>query len=200
MNNQVILIEDKPSRSIQLLSDKQRYELEVMEFVTIPREDECNNIIHLLNNGDYSLVKEFDLIMIHRSALNHIGLRGIITLCKSNVKDIVLFSGGVSQIVYLNEGYQYLALHSRDFYSDNLFHFLNNYSVQKNISLLEIIYGEKWKLEQLIRFRRLQLMLDGTTDEFSRSLYEEELFKISKNMKVDSLTVVDQINHFFNRL
>ena len=200
MINKVLLLEDRPSRSNQILTPDQRLKLDSFEFVNIPIEMECDNYIISINNGNCSELKSFSLLMIHRSALNHNGLRYIMDVCKTNKLDLVLFSGGISQNLYLNEGYQYLTIHSRYFYSDKLLIFLSKYSVNKYTSLLELAHGELWILEQLMRYRRLQIMLSSEADEYNKSLYEEKMLTIEKNISVDNTSIDDKINTYFNIL
>ena len=58
-------------------------------------------------------------------------------------------------------------------------------------SLTELLYGDKWELEVLLRYRMLKARLEKETDEYMKPLLEEDL-TILKNMLDDFPENIDK--------
>ncbi|MBV7440728.1 hypothetical protein KRX57_04785 [Weeksellaceae bacterium TAE3-ERU29] len=151
----IILIEDRPKRQTLFLGDNNVKKLESIENLYLPKEDKCRLYMEKINSNEIEELKEYDMILIHRSSLKREGLENIEIFCKEESKDLILFSGGNSQYIYSNEPYQNLTINSKDFYSENLIGFITNYINGNSESLLELIYKSNWKLGEMMKYRLL---------------------------------------------
>src|SRR5690554_1740556 len=164
--NEIILIEDRPGRQRQFFTDKQIGMLCEKSFLKMPQEEICRTLIDEINSNNTSSLLRYSLVMIHRSSLDRNGLKAIDDLCNDQKTDLILFSGGLSQLIYAREKYQSLSLNSKEFYNNHLISFLDKYSQEKTTSLLELVYQSNWKLELLMRYRLLKTKEMFEADEF----------------------------------
>jgi len=166
----VLLIEDRPRRQLQFLTETQFDSLNEIENLNTPNADECVKFIARINEQDANL-KQYDLIIVHKSSLNQTGL----TFLNSIKKDLILFSGGLSQIVYQFEDFPMLSVNSTDLYNSNFVEFLKKY-IEGNVnSLSELVYGEKWKLNILLRYRMLKTKSEKSMDDYEKIELEEQM-------------------------
>lgn len=192
--NEIILIEDKPGRQRQFLTDKEFRMLGEKSYLKMPQEEICRNFINEINSNKTSSLLRYSLIMIHRSSLDINGLRAIDDLCNVNNIDLILFSGGLSQVIYAKEKYQSLSLNSKEFYNNSLLNFLDKYSQEKKTSLLELVYQSNWKLELLMRYRLLKTKEMYEEDEVVQVILEEEIKQIEKITGISSERVNSETN------
>lgn len=192
--NEIILIEDKPGRQRQFLTDKEFRMLGEKSYLKMPQEEICRNFINEINSNKTSSLHRYSLIMIHRSSLDINGLRAIDDLCNVNNIDLILFSGGLSQVIYAKEKYQSLSLNSKEFYNNSLLNFLDKYSQEKKTSLLELVYQSNWKLELLMRYRLLKTKEMYEEDEVVQVILEEEIKQIEKITGISSERVNSETN------
>ncbi len=178
--NEIILIEDRPGRQSQFLDDTQFRTLSEKPFLSMPIEESCRTMIEDINSNNTSALLKYSLIIIHRSSLNRTGLKTLDDLCKAQKIDLILFSGGLSQLIYAREKYQSLSLNSKEFYNNHLISFLDKYSQEKSTSLLELVYHSNWKLELLMRHRLLITKENLEEDDYVKVLLEEEIKQIEK--------------------
>lgn len=190
----IILIEDRPGRQAQFLNDQVIENINRLPNLKIPKETECRNWINKIATGDFEDLKKFNLIIIHRSSLDSIGLKNLNSVCKTQKIDLVLFSGGLSQPLYQVNGYQCLSINSKDFYSHQLISFLENYIKNSSSSLLELIHGDKWRLELLMRYRLLKTNLNYEEDLEVQVRIEDELKSMEGILKIESSKIDSEIN------
>lgn len=192
--NEIILIEDRPGRQRQFLTEKQFGMLCEKPYLNMPQEEICRTLIDEINSNNTSSLLKYSLVMIHRSSLDRNGLKAIDDLCNVQKIDLILFSGGLSQLIYAREKYQSLSLNSKEFYNNHLISFLDKYSQEKTTSLLELVYQSNWKLELLMRCRLLKTKEMFEEDEFVQVILEEEIKQIEKITGISSDSVNSEIN------
>jgi hypothetical protein len=97
---------------------------------------------------------QYDILFIHKSKISREGHKNLDQFCRKNGKSIVYFSGGLTGITFVNDGYLCLSMNSSIFYSFRLIDFLEaNNKNQPNI--MEIAYGQKWQLSNLLKLKYL---------------------------------------------
>jgi hypothetical protein len=192
--NEIILIEDRPGRQRQFLTEKQFGMLCEKSYLNMPQEEICRTLIDEINSNNTSSLLKYSLVMIHRSSLDRNGLKAIDDLCNVQKIDLILFSGGLSQLIYAREKYQSLSLNSKEFYNNHLISFLDKYSQERTTSLLELVYQSNWKLELLMRYRLLKTKEMFEEDEFVQVILEEEIKQIEKITGISSDSVNSEIN------
>ena len=198
--NEIILIEDRPGRQRQFLTDKQFGMLCEKSYLNMPQEEICRTLIDEINSNNTSSLLRYSLVMIHRSSLDRNGLKAIDDLCNVQKIDLILFSGGLSQLIYAREKYQSLSLNSKEFYNNHLISFLDKYSQEKTTSLLELVYHSNWKLELLMRYRLLKTKEMFEEDEFVQVILEEEIKLIEKITGISSDSINSEINKIITTL
>jgi len=170
----ILFLEDRPGRQEQYLTSEGVKNLQSIEGVKRLLGKECREMIEQLNKNDDSPLNEFTLLLIHRSALSPVGIDTVINHCKNNNKNLVFFSGGISQSLFSSENFPYLMLNSKDFYQRNMSTFLRNYVDEKSKHITELIYGTNWDINLMLTYR--QLLLKGemgrAEENFKESLEE----------------------------
>ena len=96
----------------------------------------------------------YDIMFIHKSKISREGHKNLDQFCRKNGKSIVYFSGGLTGITFVNDGYPCLSMNSSIFYSFRLIDFLeaNN---KNHPNIMEIAYGQKWQLSNLLKLKYL---------------------------------------------
>ena len=174
----ILLIEDRPGRQAQLLTEKDFDALVKIDNLDRPNADECVKLIDEINNEN-AQIEQYDLIIIHKSSLNQTGLEFLKTL----KKDLIIFSGGLSQFIYQYDDFPILSVNSADLYNSNFINFIRKYINGYITNLSELIYGEKWKLNLLLSYRLLKTKLDHSTDEYEKVELTEQLNSIKTNIE-----------------
>lgn len=198
--NEIILIEDRPGRQRQFLTEKQFGMLCEKSYLNMPQEEICRTLIDEINSNNTSSLLKYSLVMIHKSSLDRNGLKAIEDLCNVQKIDLILFSGGLSQLIYAREKYQSLSLNSKEFYNNHLISFLDKYSHEKTTSLLELVYRSNWKLELLMRYRLLKTKEMFEEDEFVQVILEEEIKQIERITGISSNSVDSEINRIITTI
>lgn len=142
-----ILIEDRIHRQQNQLGEKLD---ELTNFSFLNNISGGQNFVDIqrnLNNKQYSVLDEYTVIMLHRSAFDTNTRNGLIEYLKKTDKKVVFFSGGISSCQISKIGsMEFLLINVSQFYSENLFLFLN-----KNAqNLLELAFGDKWQISILM--------------------------------------------------
>ncbi|WP_340111000.1 hypothetical protein [Maribellus mangrovi] len=194
----ILLIEDRIGRQKHFLSTEEIAELkELVSSDNLP----IRRIIEKLNCSEISQeLESANLISIHKSALNSEGLRQLLDYCKSHQKDLILFTGGISQISYSNEGFQLLILNSKDFYSNLLLPFLRDYKKVASTNLLKLVYGDSWKLSFMLQYRNYKKLYENEGDLYKK---EELLINLQTIKKIipESIDNLDEkINSIISSL
>ncbi|MCK4442136.1 MAG: hypothetical protein KAU90_09005, partial [Sulfurovaceae bacterium] len=143
--------------------------------------DNYNDILENMTGQKYDKIYEsfknkkfyFDdyiMIIVHKSAFNGDTREIIYNIeneCKNRAIPLVLFSGGITANYYEEEkNFKKLELNSKDFYSQNLQLFLDNYRKNGKIELLMLSYGKMWKLDIVLNcIEKINIFIETHKDE-----------------------------------
>lgn len=178
ITKKILLLEDRPGRQSQFLNKKQIDFLTQIENLIMPQADECVSTINKINEKKAKL-DEFNLIIIHRSSLSQSGF----DFLKQLQKDLILFSGGLSQIIYKNEGFPVLSVNSADLYNEHFIDFIKKYIDGDINNLTELIYGDKWKLGVLLQYKMIETKMEKEDDNYYKMELEEQLKSLKSSLK-----------------
>lgn len=144
----IVLVEDRPERQRKFTED---LTIDLNKFPAL--ENICggktfgdfkSSLADISQIGAVIKEKGYDVIMIHRSALEQSERIALIEIAKRDSKTIVFFSGGISSVSLQeigNKGYL-LTINSKDFYSESL----KNYLESPEHNIFELAFGKKWKI------------------------------------------------------
>jgi len=165
----IVLIEDRLDRQKQFLEEKEIIELnKIIVYIDI------RITINQVNEKNSENLKDIDLIIFHRSAIDKKGLSFLTEFCNKNDTDLILFTGSISQVSFFTNISQVLLINSKDLYSSKLLPFLKNY--EKNSSnLLELVYGDNWKLTYLLKLRHYTNVFNEENDEDTKDILENKI-------------------------
>lgn len=161
----IVLIENRKDRLARLLevhSSSRDLKNKLFNFNNldiVDRENEYNSgewddYFKKFDQEDLIEFLEYDILLIHKSKISLEGHKNLDQFCRNNCKSIVYFSGGLTGITFINDGYPCLSMNSSIFYSFRLINFLEGNS--KNPSnIMEIAYGKKWQLSNLLKLKYL---------------------------------------------
>ena len=142
-----LLIEDRINRQQNQLGEKLDELINFSFLNNISGGQNFADIQRKLNNKQYSILDEYAVIMLHRSAFDTNTRNGLIEYLKKTDKKIVFFSGGISGCQINKIGsLEFLLINVNQFYSDNLFLFLKNNAQ----NVLELAFGNKWQISILM--------------------------------------------------
>jgi len=141
-----ILIEDRVHRQKKLLG--QNLNELIKPFLTnISGGQKFADIQKSLINKEFSVLDEFSVIMLHRSAFDTNTRNGLIDYLRKADKKIVFFSGGISGCQISKIGnLEFLLINVNQFYSENLMLFLKNEAQ----NLQELAFGNNWRISNLV--------------------------------------------------
>lgn len=182
----ILFLEDRPSRQLHFLPNKSEdvKAINSLEGVFMPESHECKTIIMQINQEEYGFDNSIELIIAHKSALETRGLNYINNFCKKEKIKLVCFSGGISQITYNNDEYEFLNMNSTDFYSERLIPFLKDVISGNSETLLELA-NKEWKLSYMLLARQIIGNLALEQDEDVKSNLEVKLDKINSILNFD---------------
>ena len=142
-----ILIEDRVNRQKNILGRKLNELTQFTLLKNISGGKDFEELNQKLNDQEYTVLDEFSIIMLHRSAFEANTRNGIIEYLKKTNKKVVFFSGGITSC-RINEidRLDFLLINVNLFYSENLFYFLKN----NGDNLLELAFGREWQTSILI--------------------------------------------------
>ena len=189
-----MLIEDRPGRQAQFLNEEQIIYLSSLDYLDIPKEDEGRGWITDINSNNLQDMNSYSLVIIHKSSLKSKGLNNLRETCKKGKIDLILFSGGLSQVVYQTKEFQSLSINSSILYNDNLNEFLENYSKGKTSRLLELVYGMHWKLEILLRYRQLKTRYEAELNDKVKFELEDELSMLGQTIHAEIKNLDNEID------
>jgi len=175
----ILFLEDRPGRQKLFLPNKEKDVEKMQSLSGLVMPEGCKEILAWINQGKYDFPKGLKLIIIHKSALETKGLIYLNDICKEEKIKLVCFSGGISQLVFNNEGVEMLNINSSDFYSERLIPFLERVTNEQPFHLLELA-NEQWELSYLCLARQIIGSLNIETDEDSKELLKEKLDRIEK--------------------
>lgn len=187
----ILLIEDRQARQ-QLFMNHTNIDLneyrDILDNKTAQAYDE---VYESFQNKDFDF-DDYTVVIVHKSAFNgdtQEVLYGIENECKNRAIPLVLFSGGITANYYEEEkNFKKLELNSKDFYSQNLKMFLENYRESGNIELLMLSYGQRWKLDIVLNcMEKINIFIETHKDE-EDILYDEFVnyteFHLLESLKV----------------
>jgi hypothetical protein len=168
----IILIEDRSERQRQFLGIDQLTDLKNLNGLTILSGQDCYETIEEINGTDDIIsLSEYKMIIIHRSALRSSGINKLINYCKINNRDLIFFSGDISQSIFSADDIHLLLINSKELYQPHLKNFLSKYILGKVNHLSELIYGDLWRINIMLSLR--QLLIKGDLDRMSSELKEQ---------------------------
>lgn len=182
----ILFLEDRPSRQLLFLPNKQKdvEQIRSIESVYMPESNECKEIIAQINQNNHNFEKGLRLIIVHKSALETRGLEYINNFCKNEKVKLVCFSGGISQLTYNNEDYEFININSSDFYTERLVPFLNGFITEKSETLLELS-NKEWKLSYMLLARQIIGSIALENNEDVKFNLEAKLDKINNILSFD---------------
>lgn len=141
----VILIEDRPNRQKEFLRDTA---IELDSFPILDnvcggtRFDEIKKTLKDKVLDELGLLNPYDVIIIHRSALDSAERLYLTNFVKENSKTLVFFSGGISTITLQNiKNAKLLTFNARRLYSQNF----KDYLESNSLNILQLAFGKNWK-------------------------------------------------------
>ena len=188
MEQNIILIDDRPERRKKLLGNDLNPRLEDSKVIDIPDVVSCKKYFEKLNAKDVSVFNSYKTIMIHKSPLNKDGLSAIPDYCSEKNRSLVFFSGSLSQIIYNNDFNEVLSLNSSDLYTINLINFLENH---ESSNILELAYGKKYEFHLFINYRNIVHSIIKGDQEEETKLDLEDLHKIIFNETINTMKELD---------
>ena len=187
----ILLIEDRQSRQ-QLFMNHTNIDLNEYRDILDNRTGQAyDEVYESFQNGDFDF-DDYAMVIVHKSAFNEDTqevLYGIENECKNRAIPLVLFSGGITANYYEEDKiFKKLELNSKDFYSQNLKIFLENYRESGNIELLMLSYGQRWKLDIVLNcMEKINIFIETHNDE-EDILYDEFVnhteFHLLESLKV----------------
>lgn len=131
---------------------------------------------------------DYSIVAIHRTLMQTENVMNIIDeYFRNSKKPFIIFSGGTSVNDFSNNSLR-LSVNARDFYSSRLIGFIEKLKNGTTPTLLELLYGEFWRLPLLLEYRNL-LWRDRMSDEDDEyDMREEELrqaIQPSQRVKLD---------------
>jgi hypothetical protein len=191
----ILFIEDRPFRREHFLPNGQKdiMRMKSIKGLTMPDGDESKKIINEINLKKYGFPTNPKLIIIHKTSLDTLGQTFVDSTCKSRKIDLVFFSGGISQLFYNSDGYNFLSMNSSALYSDNLISFLQRFCDNEKPHLLEIA-NNNWKLAYLYLARQLFDSLESEEDEDRIYAFNSKLDYIRKTVGMSLATAQETDN------
>lgn len=194
----ILFLEDRPERQKIFLPSKEKDvdELSNIDELIMPIADDCKKIISSINQEEYAIGNDISLVIIHKTSLSTQGLHYINSICEKNNIDLILFSGGIDQLIYNNEKNNVLEINSSDIYTNKLIPFINKYIQDENTNLLELV-NSNWQISYWFLLRQLQQTIE--TEQKNAGIDDDRIIilkdKIEKTIKVLEL---DQDYHEIN--
>ena len=148
----------------------------------------------------FQYCSDYSMLAFHKSWLDSNNLLSEIErYAKDSKKLLIIFSGGISQTLLLND-YKDLRANSSDFYTDKLPDFIERYATS-NIEqpLLLLLYGEVWKLPIYMKYRQLlwKGLPESNEDDVFLLNYESILKEFGESTSAD---ILHKLNIAINKL
>jgi len=184
-NKQVLLLEDRIPRQENFLRNLNE---DIFNKYALLIDNKINgsfgDIKQKFSEKDFSILEGYNCIALHYSAFDKEVTNAIYELCKKQKKSLIYFSGGISSS-FLDEsnGFSFLTINSKTFYSKNLIIFLENIKNNKKINIGLLSFGDKLELSLLLSLRQ-QLSFTDEIFVLDESTSVEEIdskFKIYSN-------------------
>lgn len=188
------IIEDRIGRLEQFVE----FDLKNCEDVTIITGLDFDKLINDLELKNIEMLKQFDVIGCHRSALTNEIRDTIKEYCKINKIPLIFFSGGITSSVFKDIDFPFLHINSKDFYSFNLSLFIEYIKTYEEINLLVLQFGKRWKLSLLLNLRNKiavsQSKFNLKSNHSEIEIDDNEIIKRVRDLQINSLIKSDLIN------
>ena len=146
----VLILDDRPNRKTNHMN-----EIALKKLIDLEKRG-CLKMItgEGLDKDHLQCFEDFSLIAIHYSWMNENRLIDEIDhYTQSNDKLLIEFSGGIGQMLLLND-FKKLRINSADFYTDGLSSFIEKYVANEiEQPILQFLYGESWRLPIYMKYR-----------------------------------------------
>lgn len=177
MNSSILLVEDRP----------QRMRLRLGEFATVLESSVVFRTefpdIEDVEKYDFRKLDAFRLIAVHYSYFSDVLYNKFLQYVKISKSFFIVFSGGISQMSF--NGNHFVKLPVQDFYQPSVLKRFIAFDGGE-YSLLNIIYGENWKLPLYQQLRLLRWQYGETPEDPILLERMENLFKaLGKPNKID---------------
>jgi len=143
------LIEDRIGRLEQYVA----FDIKNCENVVIISGSNFDDFKSSLEQKNPGILNQYDCIAVHKSALSGYLRDTLIAYCKSNSKPLIFFSGGITSSIYTDKAFPLLHINSKEFYSNNLKLFIDDFNKHNKINLLILQFGTRWELSLLMELR-----------------------------------------------
>lgn len=177
----IFILEDRVQRKNQYLNDSTKglmAKLEKSCSLHFSNQEENEKV----KRGEFNILNDYSLLAFHRSALTPKLLDEIVKEFSRN-KDIVFFSGGISQSVFSKNGdFSMAHINSKEFYSQSAVLFFEKYCKGLFEHFSEMVYGSKWKLNLMLVYR--YKLISNNVDR----IFEETLPDSIKSLNFEELT------------
>jgi hypothetical protein len=187
----ILLIEDRKERQQRFVNHTNVDLNEYSDMLENKIGQAYDEVYEFFKKGEFDF-DDYVMVIVHKSAFNgdtQEVLYGIENECKNRAIPLVLFSGGITANYYEEEkSFKKLELNSKDFYSQNLKMFLENYRENSNIELLILSYGRRWKLDIVLNcMEKINIFIEMHKNE-EDILYDEFVihteFHLLESLKV----------------
>ncbi len=148
----VLLVEDRPERK-RIFMEMEGIDLNNYPFLTTWDPDTFMKFKSSIKTNDLSILSEYNLIAIHKSALSLSEQDALDEYCYAYNISLVYFSGGISTSFYEESRNPTLNINSKQFYSKNLILFLDTIKDSSNSELLILQFGKNWNLNLKLQAR-----------------------------------------------
>ncbi len=148
----------------------------------------------LEKDSSFNYCADYSLLAFHKSWLDTNSLTSdFILYAKSQKKLIVLFSGGISQMLLL-DNFKHLRMNSANFYTERLPDFIERY-VTSNIEqpLLQLLYGEAWRLPIYMKYRSF-IWKGISNEDIDYSNFELNFAKYISEFNISSIETIGKLN------
>lgn len=160
----ILLIEDRVARQKKFLLTSNFSLEDYADIIDNCIGEKYEEIYLELKNNKYSNFSHYSLVIVHKGAFNgeNSEIHNFIEeQCHQNNIPLVLFSGG-SNNYYLKKEHEFMEINSKDFYSENLQFFLENFRKTTKIELLMLSYGRDWKINILLNcLEKINLFIEN---------------------------------------
>lgn len=142
---------------------------------------------------------EYSMIAFHKSWLESNKLvTSIEEYAKNNQKYLIIFSGGIGQTILTND-YRYLSVNSALFYTEKLPKFIETYAKSGDIEfpLLQLLYGNNWRLPIYMKYR--EIIWKGLTEGDE----EYDIFELNYGQLINQFsasTSIEIVNNLDNTI
>lgn len=151
----ILLLEDRKSRQELFLRDNNLSLTDLPTSIHNTIGDDCMGFLEKIktkNDSIDEMLEVYDVIIAHRSGLSAYGVYNVfINYFKRTGKQFVVFSGGINGVIYSREEFPFLLINSKELYSRKLLDFIKS----EELDINNLSYGNKWKLNYLIRLSNL---------------------------------------------